>query len=224
MRLVFKNRSSVSVWILLAIVMPAIGRAAESEKWAKAIDAFEQQDRETPPCQGGLLFVGSSSIRMWDLKKSFPDRLALNRGFGGSQMSDVIQYVDRIVIPYAPKIIVLYEGDNDIAAGKSADQVTHDFQSLVGLVHAELPKTKIVFISIKPSPKRWEHYPHMKQANDQIQSLTEKDDRLDFVDVSRVMIGDDGLPIQSLFVKDGLHLNAEGYRRWANLVYPHLSR
>ena len=224
MRLVSKHRRSVFVWILLAIVVPATGRAAESEKWAKAIDAFEQQDRETPPRQGGLLFVGSSSIRMWDLKKSFPGRLALNRGFGGSQMSDVIQYVDRIVIPYAPKIIVLYEGDNDIAAGKSADQVTHDFQSLVGLVHAKLPETKVVFISIKPSPKRWELYPKMKQANDQIQSLTEKDDRLDFVDVSRVMIGDDGLPIQSLFVEDGLHLNAEGYQRWANLVRPHLSR
>ena len=224
MRLVFKNRSFISVWLLLAIVVPAAGHAAESEKWAKAIDAFEQQDRETPPSQGGLLFVGSSSIRMWDLKKSFPDRLALNRGFGGSQMSDVIQYVDRIVIPYAPKIIVLYEGDNDISAGKSADQVTHDFQSLVGLVHAKLPETKVVFISIKPSPKRWELYSKMKQANDQIQSLTEKDDRLDFVDVSREMIGDDGLPIQSLFVEDGLHLNAEGYQRWANLVRPHLSR
>ena len=224
MRSVFNTTSFVAVWLLLVIATQPIGRAAESEKWAKAIDAFEQQDRKSPPRQGGLLFVGSSSIRMWNLKKSFPDRLALNRGFGGSQMSDVIQYVDRIVIPYAPAVIVLYEGDNDIAAGKSVAQVTHDFQSLVGLVQAKLPETKIVFISIKPSPKRWELYPRMKQANDQIQSITEKDDRLEFVDVSRVMIGDDGLPIQSLFVKDGLHLNAEGYRRWANLVRPHLIR
>lgn len=220
------RRKSVSTmaYILLLMTHAFIAQGAEPDKWEKSIKAFEKKDQESPPRPGGLLFVGSSSIRMWDLSQSFPDRLVLNRGFGGSQMSDVIRYVDRIVIPYKPSVIVVYEGDNDIAKGKSVPQVVQDYETLIGRIHEELPETRIVFLSIKPSPKRWALFSKMQAANQQIKELTEKDPRLEFVDVSQVMIGDDGQPIEDLFLDDGLHMNEKGYRRWADLVRPHLSR
>ena len=190
--------------------------AAEPSRWEKTIAAFEQQDQKMPPAPEGVLFVGSSSIRMWDLARSFPNLKTINRGFGGSQMSDVLEFYDRIVKPYRPAVIVLYEGDNDIAAGESAELVAAEYRRLIREIHTDLPKTRVVFVSIKPSLKRWDIYPSMKSANDEIRAITEQDARLEFVDVSEVMLGPDGKPVKSLFLPDGLHLNQEGYDRWSN--------
>ncbi|MDP6554679.1 MAG: SGNH/GDSL hydrolase family protein [Pirellulaceae bacterium] len=200
----------------------ALAQTAAADKWEKSIAAFESRDKVDPPPQGALLFVGSSSIRGWDLGESFPDRNTINRGFGGSEIADSIRYADRIIIPYQPRVIVVYAGDNDIAHGKDVETVFADYQSLTRTIHASLPKARIVFVAIKPSIKRWELVEEMRKANGMIREATAKDARLEFVDVDTPMIGDDGQPRKDLFKADGLHLNKQGYQLWSKLVRPHL--
>lgn len=187
---------------------------SSSERWESTIQKFERQDQSEPPPKGEILFVGSSSIRLWDLKKSFPDLKTINRGFGGSEIADSIHFADRIIVKHKPRIVVLYAGDNDIKKGKSAERVIADFREFAKLVRGKLPQTKVVFIAIKPSISRWNLVDKMRKANSEIQSVCEQDKLLEFVDIDKPMIGDDGKPRPELFAKDGLHLNAEGYRLW----------
>jgi lysophospholipase L1-like esterase len=194
------------------------------ERWEKSIAAFERQDRESPPPENAVLFIGSSSIRRWDLTESFPNLEAINRGFGGSQIADSTHFAERIVIPYKPRLIVLYAGDNDIAAGKSPEQVFADFKAFVHKVMSGLPDTHIVFVAIKPSIRRWSLYGKMKEANRLIRDLAEKDPKLEYVEVAKAMLGEDGRPRKELFVDDGLHLNKRGYKLWSGLVRPHLAQ
>ncbi len=192
------------------------------ERWETHIQRFERSDENQPVAPGGVLFVGSSSIRRWDLQTSFPELDALNRGFGGSRMSDVLYYLDRIVIKYRPRVIVLYEGDNDIAKGKSPYQVVDEYRRLVCRVHCRLPRTRIVFLSIKPSLARKKQFGKMQIANHRIRAITRCDRRLHFIDVSQVMLDASGSIRSDLFVDDGLHLNQAGYALWADLVRPYL--
>ena len=212
---------------LLEALCDLIGRSearksAGAVRWEKTIRAFEAQDRREPPPRGAMVFVGSSSIRLWKLKESFPDLVTINRGFGGSVIADSVHFADRIILPYQPRVIVLYAGDNDIALGYSPRQVVEDFRRFVRTVHARLPQTKIVFIAIKPSLSRWHLAAKMKEANQAIRQLTQEDDRLEFVDIWTPMLGPDGRPRKELFRSDGLHLNARGYELWARLLRPHL--
>ena len=193
-----------------------------SERWEPTIARFEAQDEQHPPTRGGILFVGSSSIVRWDLEKWFPDLPALNRGFGGSMISDSIHFAERIVVPYRPKTIVFYAGDNDIAKGKTPAVVLADYKTFVGKVHKQLPGAKIVYVAIKPSLSRWKLVGAMREANQMIREVTLGDKRLEFVDIDTPMLGADGRPREELFVKDGLHLSEEGYKLWTGLVMPHL--
>ncbi len=209
---------------IASVSMPAI--AAEPEKdparYESSIRAFEKQDQKQQPPAEGILFIGSSSIRGWDLEPYFSDLPVINRGFGGSHISDSIAFAERIVLPYRPKVIVLYAGDNDVAGGKSPQRVLADYKAFVAKVHKTLPKTRIVFIAIKPSISRWKLVGKMRQANGLIKAVTEKDERLVFVDVDAPMIGPDGKPKKELFKADGLHMKDTGYKLWAELVRPHL--
>ncbi len=189
-------------------------------RWESTIQEFEKQDKTNPPPQGAVLFVGSSSIRMWPLKHCFPDLPVINRGFGGSFVEDSLYYADRIVLPYKPRVIVFYAGDNDIASGKTPEQVFHDFTTFVKKVHEALPKTRIIYIAIKPSIARWKLIDKMREANRLIQDFTRKDARLTFVDIDTPMTGPDGRPRRELFLEDGLHLNDEGYALWTSLIQP----
>ncbi|MCA9075644.1 MAG: hypothetical protein KDA93_11470 [Planctomycetaceae bacterium] len=223
------SRRSLSLTIFavlgIAIVvrsLPGNEKPKGPERWEADIRKFEQQDRETPPTKGGILFVGSSSIRFWKLGQHFPELQPLNRGFGGSEVADSVHFADRIVLPYEPRTIVMYAGDNDIAGGKTPEEVHHDFERFVGIVHENLPETKIVYIAIKPSIKRWKLVDRMRAANALICATCDENDRLEFVDIDTPMIGDDGEPRQELFIEDGLHLSEEGYRLWSKLVMPHL--
>jgi lysophospholipase L1-like esterase len=199
------------------------GAAAKPDRWEADIRKFEEQDRAAPSAPGGVLFVGSSSIRLWDLKKSFPEMQAINRGFGGSQVADVVQYADRIVFPYQPKLIVFYAGDNDLASSKSPETVAADFAGFVKTVHAELPATSIVFISIKPSVARWKLWDQARRANDLIKQQADEDERLKLLDIGPLLLGDDGMPNTDLFREDKLHLNDKGYERWAKALGPSLA-
>lgn len=215
------SRVVVPLLALLALA-PSAPAWAEAGKWAPAIEAFEQQDAENPPEKGGILFVGSSSIRFWNTDEAFPKLDVINRGFGGSQTADVLAYADRIVLPYKPRIIVLYAGDNDIAAGKTPQEVFDDTKELFGIIHENLPETRIVYIAIKPSLFRWGLVDKMRAANALIRDHAAGDDRIDFLDVDAPMLGEDGKPREELFIKDGLHLSDEGYALWNKLVRPYL--
>jgi lysophospholipase L1-like esterase len=192
--------------------------------WEKDIQAFEDKDRKSPPAKGQIVFVGSSSIRAWDTKKYFPNLVTIQRGFGGSQVADSTHFADRIVIPYAPRVVVLYSGDNDIASGKTPQRVLEDTQAFVAKIHAALPKTRIVYVAIKPSIARWKLIEKVRQANGLIEAFARTDPLVAFVDVDKPMIGPDGLPRKELFVQDGLHLSHEGYLLWSSLVLPHLGQ
>lgn len=201
-------------------------KEATSEKWGKELAAFEAADAKSPPAKGGILFVGSSSIRLWDLKKSFPDLPLLNRGFGGSQVHDSLELASRIILPYEPRTIFVYAGDNDIASGKSAEVVAENYRQLVKVIHGKLPETKIHFIAIKPSPSRWKLYDKQKEANRLIAEFCGKYQpagRLTYLDIVKPMLGEDGQPRDDLFVKDKLHMNDAGYQVWREMVLPLLS-
>ncbi len=211
----------------LALWLISIGRAdaadADPKRWEAAIASFEQQDKQSPPPQGEVLFVGSSSIRMWKLNESFPQEKYINRGFGGSHIADSTFYADGIVTPHKPRVVVLYAGDNDLASGKTPEQVATDYQAFVAKVHAKLPQTRIVFISIKPSIARWKLIDKVREANRLIAEFSKQDSRLVLVDVEKPMLGDDGLPRPELFLPDGLHMTAAGYAIWTSLIAPHLT-
>lgn len=210
---------------LSAAQAPAPSQPAPSphERWEEEIRAFERADAKTPPPKGGILFVGSSSIRLWKtLAQDFPGLPVINRGFGGSQIADAVHFAPRIVIPYAPRLIVMYSGGNDINAGKSPEQVAADFRRFVETVHRALPETRIAYISIAGNPARWAQVDRVKRANALIEEYTKTDPRLEFIDVFSRMLGPDGLPRPEIFSQDRLHMNDAGYRLWTEIVRPYL--
>ncbi|REJ74690.1 MAG: hypothetical protein DWQ34_14855 [Planctomycetota bacterium] len=191
-------------------------------RWESAIAEFEQQDQTASPKPGGVLFVGSSSIRKWDLQASFPERDCVNRGFGGSEIADSLHFAPRFILPHHPQAIVFYAGDNDLAREKSPERVHDDFVAFCKRIHDDLPDTRILFLGIKPSLSRWRLIESIRAANQLIADACAEDDRLEFIDVESVMLGDDGKPRPELFADDGLHLSEEGYAAWAELLKPHL--
>ena len=198
--------------------------APKADRWEKEIAALTAKDDTNPPQEGGIVFVGSSSIRLWDLKKSFPDLPVINRGFGGSQLADSVRYAGRIVTAYKPKTVVLYAGDNDLAGGKSPEQVASDFDQFVSLIRKDLPEAKIIYIPVKPSPSRWKLIEKMNETNGLIRERCEKGEKLVYVDIVKPMLASNGQPRPELYKKDMLHMNDEGYEIWAEALKPHLVR
>lgn len=217
----------LNVSVMLAWSSVTVGDEAPkppaADRWEAAIKAFEVQDQKTPPPLAANVFVGSSSIRMWKLDASFPSHPCLNRGFGGSQMSDSVKYAERIVIPYKPRVVVVYAGDNDLNAGKTPEVVFADYCAFRDKIHAALPETKIVFVSIKPSSSRWKLHEKALEANRLIREEIAQGRNQIFIDVWTPMLGEDGMPRPELFLKDNLHLNESGYEIWNKLVEPHLA-
>lgn len=217
-------RPALCVALLAAATAPLYNSThAQADKWAKDMAAFEEQDRKDPAL-GGVVFVGSSSIRLWDLAKSFPGVPALNRGFGGSEIPDSVSHADLLVIKHKPAIVVFYAGDNDIANGRTPQQVFADYKAFVTKVHAALPATRIAFIGIKPSIQRWALVDKVRAANALVRDYAATDERLGFVDVDGPMLGWDEKPRKDLFVADGLHMTAKGYDVWTALVRPFLDK
>ena len=196
---------------------------SSASKWETEIKAFEASDRTNPPPKGAILFIGSSSIRLWKtLAQDFPKHKVINRGFGGSQIIDSVELADRIVLPYEPRMIVFYAGGNDINANKTPEQVFADFKAFVEKVHAKLPATGVAYISIAPNPARWTQVEKVKVANRLIEDYTRKNPKLTFIDVFSQMLGDDGKPKPDIYVADNLHMNAKGYALWTSIVGPYL--
>jgi len=214
------------VWLAASLlVLPlASVRAQDPTRFEADIQAFERADLTTPPPENPVLFVGSSSIRMWtSLATDFPDYPVMNRGFGGSYMSDLLYYFDRIVAVYDPALILVYEGDNDLSGGKSADQVYGEYLQFVALVEEQLPQADVAFIATKPSPSRAQYVEVTRQLNERLEDLAATDSHLWFIDVFTPMLDENGQPRPELFGSDMLHMNAAGYELWRSIIEPVLA-
>jgi lysophospholipase L1-like esterase len=200
---------------LLALAL-AVGQlpADRAAKWEKEVAGIEKRLAADPPTPGGVVFVGSSSIRLWDLETSFPGAGYVNVGFGGSEVRDCTHFAGRLVTKHKPRAVVFYAGDNDLNSGRSPTQVRDDFRAFVKAV----PDARIIFIAVKPSPKRWALYATQAEANRLVKAVCESDPRLKYLDVVSPMLGGDGRPRPELFVKDELHLSPAGYAVWVPLV------
>ncbi len=204
-------------------VSPAEKERQRIAKWEPQIKKFEEEDAVMPPPQGAVLFVGSSSIKLWKQAESFPSVPTINRGFGGSQLADSVHYAQRVVTKHKPRVVVLYAGDNDLGSGKSPEQVAADFAAFITKIRSDLPQTRIVYIGIKPSLQRWKLIEKVRDANRRIREIAAKHERVVFVDVEKPMLNSEGTPRPELFVKDGLHMTPAGYEVWTSLVAPHLA-
>ena len=186
------------------------------------IAAFEMADAKEMPPIGAIVCVGSSSMRGWH--KHIADDLApltvIPRGFGGSNFNDLMYYLDRIVLKYRPRAILVYEGDNDTAHGISPEKTASMFAEFVAKVHEELPDCRIYFLAIKPSISRWSIWPKMEEANRLIETQCRIDDRLTYLDIATGMLGEDGTPRPDIFLDDNLHMNRKGYEIWRDTVRP----
>ena len=223
----FQRLSSTAILIIGMSLLVATNRAAEEPlsplRFAKQIEAFAQQDSESLPEEGVIVFVGSSSIRRWDLAKSFGDLNAINRGFGGSQISDVLHYANEVVSKYKPKKVVFFCGGNDLNKGKSPRQVAADFETFTKLLFEQLPDTELIVLALKPAPIRWSIVDKVRKTNGLLRSNANKDQRITFVDGSfDLLLDKNGKIREELFVEDRLHLNDDGYKLWADMLAPHL--
>ena len=196
----------------------------DSDGASKEINAFQNADRKQAPPKNAVLFIGSSSIRLWDtLQQDFPEVPTINRGFGGSLLGESVKFADRIAIPYAPKIVVLFAGTNDLDYGnKSPQQVFDDFKAFVTKIHAALPDTRIVYLSINPTNSRWKEEDKVLDTNYMIQKYiilnNAPDNKLTFINSHDLLLGSDGKPQADLLRDDGLHLNKEGYKVWTSII------
>ena len=222
------STSVFSLWLLLLVTgcssVPAPAPPTPPQPFAREIGEFLAADRTNPPPKRGILFIGSSSIRLWEtLTQDFPNLPVYNRGFGGSQLSDSVNYAEHIILPYKPKQIVVYAGGNDLNAGKTPEQVLADFQALVAKVRTRLPRTRIAYVSIAPNPARWAQVEKVRAANRLIEDFTLRNSGLSFINVFPHMLGPDGLPKPDIYVEDRLHMNKKGYALWKELVAPYLN-
>lgn len=198
-------------------------RQAATDRWEASLAAFAAADLRNAPPPGGVVFVGSSSIRLWNkLEEQFEDVPVLKRGFGGSRLSDCVKHLDRLVINYRPRLVLLYAGDNDLAEGAGPEDVLNRFKAFAEGVRRRLPDTRISFISIKPSPARRALLAKARTANELVRVYADAHPAVDYIDVFTPMLATDGSPRAELFSQDALHLNDDGYALWGRIIRPHV--
>ncbi len=217
-------RALVATLALGVLASPVLAQDAGPAHWRPDIEAFVASDRAHEPATGGVLFVGSSSIRLWaTLADDFPGVPVLDRGFGGSAIPDTTYYADRIVWPYKPRVIVMYAGDNDMAEGATPAQVLASFQAFVARARAGVPGVPVIYLSIKPSLSRLALWPQMREANASIRAWAATQKNVRYVDVAAPMLDAQGVPRAELFRPDGLHMTPAGYALWAQALRPVLA-
>lgn len=210
---------------VVLLLVSTFSKTVAQPAFQDEIQAFKKQDRVSPPPANAILFVGSSSFRKWtDVQSYFPGFTIINRGFGGSVLPDVISYAKDIIIPYQPKQVLIYCGDNDLASSDSITPqiVAARFKQLFYVIRNALPKTRVSFVSIKPSPSRERLMPKMKQANSLIKSFLAKEKNTSYIDVYNPMLLPNGKPKPDLFLEDNLHMNEKGYAIWQKAIQPFL--
>ena len=200
---------------------PVAAPALDPARFEAEIRAFEAADRASPPPLAGVVFIGSSSIKNWiDVAADFPGVPVLNRGFGGSTLADVVYYEDRILLPYRPRLVVLYAGDNDLVEGRTPEQVLGDYRAFIARLRSALPATRVAYVSIKPSPSRRAYMDRARETNRRIRAATARDSLQGYVDVFTPMLDAAGQPRTELFLGDSLHMTRAGYVLWRALLAP----
>lgn len=186
------------------------------------VKAFEAADAAALPPVGAIVCIGSSSMKGWHptIKADLAPLTVIPRGFGGSTMDEALHVVDRIVIPYKPRAVMVYEGDNDIAAGIAPELFRDTFLAFAEKVRAAQPEVRFYVLSVKPSIKRWALWPQMREANRLLAELCAGDARMTFIDVATPMLDAEGQPRPELFAKDNLHMTRAGYEVWRDAVRP----
>lgn len=220
-----KNHFLKKIKLFIALLLCAGFVKAQHAPFYSEIQQFKMEDSAHFPPKHAILFLGSSSFRKWaDVQKYFPGYTIINRGFGGSSFPDAIRYADEIVFPYQPRQVVIYEGDNDLASSEkiTPDSVLNRFKSLFYLIRKRLPNTNISFVSIKPSLSRQQLMPEMVGANLLIKNFLKDKKNAAFIDVYHSMLDKEGNPDKSIFLEDGLHMNAKGYVIWQKIIQPYL--
>jgi len=219
-------RARVLTSFVVFAVLSGIGLGqTDPQRYEAEIAAFEAADRTSFPPAGGVLFVGSSTIRLWTtLAEDFPGIPVINRGFGGAFIAEVLKYSDRIILPYRPKAIVLFIGGNDIADGRTPESVLKTFKQLTDKIHLALPETQLFYISINPTIARWNLQAQMDATNRLLADYIGGQAWISFIDSAAHMLGPDGKPRIELLADDSLHLNREGYRMLTSLVKPRLEQ
>jgi lysophospholipase L1-like esterase len=208
--------------MFVSVVRSARG---DPDAWESSIKKFEAQDRKQMPPEGALVFIGSSSFTFWStLERDMAPLPVINRGFGGARIPDVLHYVERIVLPYHPRAVVLFAGTNDISGPKpaSARQVFDGYLAIVRCIQENLPDTIIYFVAITPTLARWKYWHIAAEANQLVYEHTLTDPRLCFIDLTEHLLGADGKPASSLYRLDRLHPNANGYLKWTAVIKPRL--
>lgn len=193
-------------------------------RYQSEIDQYQEWDQKNSSPEKAILFAGSSSIRLWLTRQAFPEFPVINRGFGGAHISDVLYYYQQIIAPYDPSVIVFYCGDNDIADGKTVEQVFEDYRELVKRILQDKPSVKFIYLPIKPSPSRFSHWKEMNRLNGMIKNFNEKNPRLFYVDVATALLNSNGEPDSTFFTPDLLHLNEKGYNAWNKVLAPQLKK
>jgi lysophospholipase L1-like esterase len=207
----------------IALCSFLLGFTAATQPFIEEIRQFRKADSLQAPPQHPILFVGSSSFTYWkDVQDYFPGRTILNRAFGGSSLTHLIQYADEVIFKYKPKQIVIYCGENDLAGN---DQVTADtvfarFSLLLSMIHEKLPGTPIIYLSMKPSPSRRKYLPAIQEGNKKIKNLLSQFPHSQFLDIHSVMLTDNGAIRSDIFLADSLHMNKKGYALWRPLLEP----
>lgn len=199
-----------------------------AREYENEIAAFERADAEKGIPQDAVVFLGSSTFTLWlSLVRRFapvvPDVSVLNRGFGGARVSDSLYYIERVLLPYAPRLVVFYAGDNDLALGKSPARVLDGTRAICERTWQEFPETKFFIISVKPSPSRWNIYGEQTETNDMLRKYCASDDRLTYIDIVTPMLDNNGQLQPDLYVPDELHLSPAGYKIWQDTITPHLA-
>jgi lysophospholipase L1-like esterase len=194
-------------------------------RWEAEVAKIETRLKEAPPAPGGVVFAGSSSIRLWDLKKSFPDLPLVNCGFGGSIIADSTWFAPRLLLPWKPRLIVLYAGDNDSSEGHTATRIADNFKAFAATIQKDLPDCRVLFIPIKPSIARQKLRPLQSEANALIEKhCATQPDKLQYLDLATPLLGPGGTLRPELYQKDGLHLSPAGYEIWSRILRPHLEK
>jgi len=214
----------LTLFLPLFFTCSAIAEAPypDPERFRQNIEQFLAQENTARPPKNAIVALGSSSMLGWHgrIAEDLAPLSIIPRGFGGSNMYDARYFLKELVLRHKPRAVMLYEGDNDAALGASTEQVMQHFIAIVHTLHTELPDTRLYIFAVKPSIARWNIWPAMLNINEALKSFSETDPLITYVDVATPMLGDDGRPIESIFVADMLHMNDRGYDIWRDAVRP----
>jgi len=193
--------------------------AQDPYRFKSQIDELDQTEYQFDSGKKLILFTGSSSVRMWkDVADYFPEYNVINNGFGGSHLSDLIYYYDQLIPKYNPDYLFIYEGDNDIASDKKPRKILKEAKLLVARIQKDLPQTKVVLISAKPSIARWQYSKKYNRLNKKLERLCRKNDNMEFADVWSAMLNENGQVFTDVFLDDNLHMNSKGYDIWGEVI------